>query len=66
MVLTQDGYDGDNVSVYTEHGSFHYVYNREAGELSGFPRVKDQACELITSEGTLLLTCETGTVSIDP
>ena len=66
VVLTQDGYDGDSVSVYTEHGSFHYVYNRRAGELSGFPRVKDQACELIASEGTLLLTCETGTVTINP
>lgn len=66
IVVTQDGFDGDSVSVYTEHGRFHYVWNRQAGELSGFPRVKDRDCDLIAAEEKLLLTCGADTVTVVP
>ncbi|GAA3287565.1 hypothetical protein GCM10017708_05140 [Arthrobacter citreus] len=43
-MVTQDGFDGDGVDIYTEHGKIHYVRNRDANELGGFPRVKDRNC----------------------
>ena len=66
VVVTQDGFDGDSVSIYTEHGRFHYVWNRQADELGGFPRVKDRSCELEAAEEILLLTCGTETVTVVP
>ncbi|MCC3264814.1 hypothetical protein [Arthrobacter gengyunqii] len=66
VVVTQDGFDGDGVDIYTEHGIFHYVRNRDANELGGFPRVKDRNCELTAAENTLLFTCGTETVTVVP
>ena len=66
IVVTQDGFDGDSVSIYTQHGRFHYVWNRQADELGGFPRVKDRNCELSAAENALLFTCGTETVTVVP
>ena len=65
-MVTQDGFDGDGMDIYTEHGKFHYVRNRDANELGGFPRVKDRNCELAAAEDTLLFTCGTQTVTVVP
>lgn len=66
VLVTQDGFDGDSVDIYTEHGRFHYVWNRQANELGGFPRVKDRSCELEAAENTLLFICGTETVTMVP
>ena len=66
IVVTQDGFDGDSVAIYTEHERFHYVRNRQAYELGGFPRVKDRDCELVSDEEALQLTCGAETVAILP
>lgn len=67
VVLTQDGFDGDRVDVYTRQGPFTYVRTGPADGLSSFPRVKDRDCALDSAdEGSLLLTCGTETVAISP
>ncbi|WP_341392878.1 hypothetical protein [Arthrobacter sp. G119Y2] len=66
VVVTQDAFDGDVVDIYTEHGGFHYVWNRSADELAGFPRVKDRNCELAAADKVLLLSCGAETVTVVP
>ncbi|WP_426763042.1 hypothetical protein ACP3TD_11515 [Pseudarthrobacter sp. 1G09] len=41
VLLVQDGFDGDTVDIYTQHDDLHYRWARRAGELGGWPRVKD-------------------------
>ncbi|MDR6508628.1 hypothetical protein [Arthrobacter oryzae] len=57
VLITQDGFDGDSVSIYTEHDELHYRRLRGATEISGWPRVKDQDCLLDASGADLVLTC---------
>lgn len=66
VLVTQDGFDGDIVLIYTEYDDFHYVQNRQSAELSGLPRVRNRDCQLAAVETRLVLTCGTETVSIDP
>ncbi|MGX1162379.1 hypothetical protein FBY31_3563 [Arthrobacter sp. SLBN-100] len=63
VLVSQDGFDGDSVVIYTEHDEFHYKRARDAPEISGGPRVKDQDCQLTTAGGTLI--CGTTTVTTD-
>ncbi|WP_133831645.1 hypothetical protein [Arthrobacter sp. AG258] len=65
VLVTQDGFDGDVVDIYTENGSFYYKWARSAPELSGWPRVKDRECRLDAGEAVLLLVCGEKTVEID-
>lgn len=46
MLVTQDGFDGDIVNIYSEHDATHYIFNQQARSLAGFPRVKDNDCHL--------------------
>ncbi|MGF9648892.1 hypothetical protein AAIH32_13005 [Pseudarthrobacter oxydans] len=58
VLVSQDGFDGDVVVIYTRHDDFHYRFAREAPEISGWPRVKDQNCRLDTAAGgELKLSC---------
>jgi hypothetical protein len=57
VLITQDGFDGDSVGIYTKHDELHYRRLRSAPEISGWPRVKDQDCLLDASGGELVLTC---------
>ncbi|WP_354179330.1 hypothetical protein [Arthrobacter sp. UYP6] len=66
IVVTQDGFDSDSVDIYTEHGRFHYVWNRQATELSGVPRLRNRHCQLTAAEGKLLLNCGTESVTVTP
>jgi hypothetical protein len=66
VLVTQDGFDGDLVSIYSEYDDFHYVLNQSADELSGFPRVKNRDCHLAAAEARLVLTCGTETVTVEP
>lgn len=66
VLVSQDGFDGDVVEIYTEYDDFHYLENRRANEISGFPRVKNRDCQLAAKEARLLLTCDADTVAIDP
>ena len=66
VVVTQDAFDGDLVDIYTEHEGFHYVWNRSADELAGFPRVKDRNCELAAAGEVLQLSCGAETVTVVP
>ncbi len=65
VLVTQDGFDGDVVDIYTENGSFYYKWARSAPELSGWPRVKDRECRLDAGEAVLRLVCGEKTVEID-
>lgn len=56
VLITQDGFDGDSVDIYTEHDELHYKRARSAPEISGWPRVKDQNCRL-DAASELQLTC---------
>lgn len=66
VLVTQDGFDGDIVWIYTEYDDFQYVQNRQATELSGLPRVKNRDCQLAAVEPRLVLSCGTETATIDP
>lgn len=46
VLVSQDGFDGDSVVIYAEHDEHHYKRVRDAPEVSGLPRVKDQNCRL--------------------
>ncbi|WP_309124098.1 hypothetical protein [Arthrobacter sp.] len=63
-LVSQDGFDGDTVIIYSEHDEYHYKRVRDAPEISGWPRVKDQGCQLDSADG-LTLTCGTKTVRVD-
>ena len=65
VLVTQDGFDGDAVDIYTQYDEFHYVQHHRAEELSGFPRVKDRDCQLVATDALLLLTCGADTVTIN-
>ncbi|ACL40083.1 hypothetical protein Achl_2115 [Pseudarthrobacter chlorophenolicus A6] len=65
VLLVQDGFDGDAVDIYTPHDSLHYKWSRRADELGGWPRVKDQDCQLHSDATGLHLTCGAQTVTID-
>ncbi|MGO4191653.1 hypothetical protein AB4Y67_08280 [Arthrobacter sp. YAF17] len=65
VLVTQDGFDGDVVTVYTRYDEFHYVMHRSADELAGFPRVKDRDCHLVALDGSLRLTCGEDSVTIN-
>lgn len=57
VLVSQDGFDGDSVVIYAEHDEFHYKRVRDAPEIAGWPRVKDQDCRLQTAGNGLLLIC---------
>ena len=57
VLITQDGFDGDSVDIYTEHDDLHYKRARSAPEISGWPRVKDQNCRLEAAGDELRLMC---------
>jgi hypothetical protein len=62
VLITQDGFDGDSVDIYTEQDEHHYKRVRSAPEISGWPRVKDQNCRLDTAGDQLRVTCGTKTL----
>ena len=64
VLITQDGFDGDSVDIYTEHDELHYKRVRSAPEFTGRPRVKDQNCQLDTASGELRLTCGATTLVV--
>jgi hypothetical protein len=64
VLVSQDGFDGDIVTVYTQHDALHYKRVLDTPEISTWPRVKDQSCRL-DSAGGLTLTCGTKTVVVD-
>jgi hypothetical protein len=64
VLITQDGFDGDNVDIYTKHDELHYKRVRSAPEISGWPRVKDQNCLIATAGSELLLTCGATTLVV--
>ncbi|CAN7222170.1 hypothetical protein [Arthrobacter sp. LjRoot14] len=64
VLIKQDGFDGDSVVVYTEHDEFHYKRANSAPELSGWPRIKDQDCQLESAANVLQLRCGVRTVTI--
>ncbi|MBT2550589.1 hypothetical protein [Arthrobacter sp. ISL-65] len=66
VLVTQDGFDGDIVDIYTEHDEFHYKWARRAPEISGWPRVKDQDCRLDATGGGLQFACGVTRVDIGP
>lgn len=67
VLVTQDGFDGDTVHIYTEHDELHYKRVRNAPELSGWPRVKDQNCRLEAAAGEeLRLKCGDKTLMVVP
>jgi hypothetical protein len=57
VLVTQDGFDGDTVDIYTQHDELHYKRVRSAPEISGWPRVKDQNCRLDSAGDELRLIC---------
>lgn len=65
VLVTQDGFDGDVVTIYTRYDEFHYVMRGSADELAGFPRVKDRDCHLVTMDSSLRLTCGEDSVTIN-
>ncbi|WP_457950171.1 hypothetical protein ACTAQI_06035 [Pseudarthrobacter sp. alpha12b] len=67
VLVTQDGFDGDTVHIYTEHDGLHYKRVRSAPEISGWPRVKDQNCRLEAAAGEeLRLKCGDKTLMVVP
>lgn len=66
VLVTQDGFDGDVVVIYTKYDRLHYVMHSRADELAGFPRVKDRDCHLVDLDGRLRLTCGADSVIINP
>lgn len=64
VLVTQDGFDGDSVDIYSPHDRLHYKWARSAPEISGWPRVKDRDCHLNTGGGELLLTCGATTLVV--
>lgn len=65
VLITQDGFDGDLVEIYTEHDRLHYKRVRGALEISRWPRVKDQNCRLDTADNKLQLLCGDKTVAVE-
>jgi hypothetical protein len=57
VLITQDGFDGDIVEIYTEHDELQYKRVRNAPEISTWPRVKDQNGRLDTADNKLQLLC---------
>ncbi len=57
VLVTQDGFDGDSVDIYSPHDELHYKWVRSAPEISGWPRVKDRDCHLESLDKELQLTC---------
>ncbi|MDQ0619169.1 hypothetical protein QFZ33_003193 [Arthrobacter globiformis] len=66
VLITQDGFDGGIVNIYTEHGDFPYRFDRFASDLSRWPGVKDQDCRLDSSGDGLQLTCATKVLALKP
>lgn len=66
VLVTQDGFDGDVVEIFTKYDEFHYVRHGSADELAGFPRVKDRDCQLLAADTRLRLTCGADSVTINP
>lgn len=66
VLVVQGWFDADGVDIYTKHDDTHYVYNRDAHILSGFPRVEDRNCRLDAAEEMLLLACGPDIVAISP
>lgn len=66
LLVTQDGFDGDVVVIFTKYDEFHYVRHGSADELAGFPRVKDRDCQLLATDTRLRLTCGADSVTINP
>ncbi|MDQ1058440.1 hypothetical protein QFZ23_002341 [Arthrobacter globiformis] len=62
VLITQDGFDGDSVDIYTEQDEHRYKRVRSAPEISGWPRVTDQNCRLDTAGDQLRVTCGTKTL----
>jgi hypothetical protein len=55
VLVSQDGFDGDRVVIYTHQDEYHYKRARDAPEISGWPRVKDQNCRLEASDELRLI-----------
>ncbi|MET3934929.1 hypothetical protein [Arthrobacter sp. OAP107] len=64
VLISQDGFDGDRVIIYAQHDEYHYKRVRNAPEIAGWPRVKDQDCRLETGEATTL-TCGGVALTVD-
>lgn len=64
VLITQDGFDGDIVEIYTEHDELQYKRVRNATEISTWPRVKDQNCRLDTADNKLQLLCGYAAVAV--
>ncbi|GAA3406233.1 hypothetical protein [Pseudarthrobacter polychromogenes] len=66
VLVTQDGFGGDSAVLHTEHDEYHYKRVRDAPEISGWPRVKDQKCRLDSAGNELQLFCGDKTLLVAP
>jgi hypothetical protein len=66
VLITQDGFDGDTVVIYTEHDEYHHRRVRDTPEISTWPRVKDQNCRLDSEGGKMQLSCGDKTLTVVP
>jgi MFS family permease len=64
VLITQDGFDGDIVDIYTEYDELHYKRIPSTPDISRWPRVKDQNCQLETAGDQLKLTCGATTLVV--
>lgn len=64
--VSRDGFDGDTVDIYTQHDELHHTRVRDAPEISGWPRVKDQGCQLDSAGQELQLRCGGKTLTVVP
>lgn len=66
VLVSQDGFDGDSVVIYTQHDEFHYKRVRDAPEIAGWPRVKDRNCSLDSAGHELHLICGDKSLAVVP
>ena len=59
VIVSQDNFDGDLVSLWVPHSTFFYQPTNGGNELSGSEAVMQGDCELDRSGNNLLLTCGT-------
>jgi hypothetical protein len=64
VIVSQDNFDGDMVSIWVPHSTFFYRPSDAGRELSGSEAVMQGDCELDSSGNDLLLTCGSTLVPI--
>lgn len=65
VIVSQDNFDGDTVSIWVPHSALFYRATDAGQELSGSEAVMQGDCGLDSSGNGLVLTCGTTTVPIE-